>query len=269
MTFIDHLEALRWHIMRMAIAIVVFAFLIFIYRDWIFDNVIQAPARANFFSYHFLCSLSHTLHIGQALCMQPIDIKFQYTTVGGPFNTALNMAMIGGIVAAFPYLMWELWSFIKPALSSKEIKYARGSIFWVSLCFFTGVAFGYYLLAPFTFNFLANFTLGTAGINDYKPTIEDFSDTLTNLLLLCGVAFELPVILFVLAKIGIVSASFLKKNFKYAVVIILVVAGIITPSPDWISQLIVALPIFILYGISIFVVSRVDNEKKKEEAEWS
>jgi sec-independent protein translocase protein TatC len=269
MSFVDHLEALRWHIVRAAIAILLAGVTIFIFIDWIFDNVIQAPARKDFVSYAALCNFGHWLHIGDALCMPPIDIKFQFTTVTGPFSTAVNISIIGGIIVAFPYLFWELWRFIKPALSPKEVKYARGSIFWVSLCFFAGAAFAYYLLAPFTFNFLASFHLGTQGLNEYKPTLEDFTDTLSNLVLGCAIAFELPVLAYVLAKIGIISSSFLTKYFKYAVVVILVLAAVITPSPDWTSQFIVAIPLFLLYGISIFLTARVDKKRAKKDKEWS
>ena len=177
--------------------------------------------------------------------------------------------MIGAVIVAFPYIFWELWRFIKPALSAKEKKYARGSIFWVSLCFFAGAAFGYYLLAPFTFNFLASFTLGTSGAIQYKPTINDYIDSLTNLILGCGIAFELPILAFVLAKIGLITAKLLKKYSKYAFVVILLVAAIITPSPDITSQIIVALPLLFLYWISIQLVAVVDRKKAKEEKEWS
>jgi sec-independent protein translocase protein TatC len=269
MSFMDHLEALRWHIVRSALAIVIAAIGIFVFIDWIFDNIIQAPARKDFISYTGLCNLSHKLHLGDALCMPPIDIKFQFTTVSGPFTTAINVSMIGGIIVASPYIFWELWKFIKPALSPKEIKYSRGSIFWVSFCFFCGIAFGYFLLAPFTFNFLAGFTLGNHNLNEYRPTLEDYTDTLTNLLLGCGIAFELPILAYVLAKIGIITSAFLKKYFKYAVIVILIVAAVITPSPDWTSQFIVAVPLFLLYGISIWLTARVDAKKAKEEKEWS
>jgi len=269
MSFIDHLEALRWHIVRAALAILLAAVGIFVFIDYVFDHIIMGPAQSDFVSYKALCSFSHWLHIGDALCMPPVVINFQINTVTGSFSTAINIAIIGGIIVAFPYLFWELWRFIKPALSPKEVKYARGSIFWVSLCFFAGAAFGYYILAPFTFNFLATFKLGIKNLTDYKPTVEDFTDTLTNLVLGCAIAFELPILAYVLAKIGIISASFLKKYFKYAVVIILIVAAVITPSPDWTSQFIVAIPLFILYGISIFLAARVDKKKAAEEKEWS
>ena len=269
MSFIDHLEALRWHLVRAVIVWLVAAIGIFVYIDWIFDNVIYAPARSSFITYSALCDLGHKLHLGQSLCMPPVNIPLQGNTISGPFMSALSISMIGAIIIAFPYLFWELWKFIKPALSPKEIKYSRGSIFWVSICFFTGAAFGYFLLAPFTFNFLANFTLGTIGAYKYMPTLDDYIDTLNQIILGCGIAFELPVLAYVLAKIGIISASFLKKYRKYAFVIILILAAVITPSPDWTSQVIVAIPLLGLYEISVMIAARVDKQKAKAEKEWS
>ena len=201
--------------------------------------------------------------------MPPVKIAFQVNEVNGTFTSAINIALIGGVIVAFPYIFWELWRFVKPALSTKEKKYARGSIFWVSLCFFSGAAFGYYLLAPFTFNFLASFTLGKSGAIQYRPTINDYIDSLTNLILGCGIAFELPILAYVLAKIGLITAKFLKTYRKYAFIIILFIAAIITPSPDMTSQIIVSAPLLLLYEISVFLVSRVDKKKAKEEKEWS
>jgi len=269
MSFIDHLEALRWHLVRAVIVWLVAAIAIFINIDWIFDNIIYAPARSTFITYSTLCDIGHKLHLGQALCMPPVNIPLQGNTISGPFMSALSISMIGAIIIAFPYLFWELWKFIKPALSPKEIRYSRGSIFWVSICFFTGAAFGYFLLAPFTFNFLANFTLGTIGAYKYMPTLDDYIDTLNQIILGCGIAFELPVLAYVLAKIGIISASFLKKYRKYAFVIILILAAVITPSPDWTSQVIVAIPLLGLYEISVMIAARVDKQKAKAEKEWS
>ena len=269
MSFIDHLEALRWHIMRAAVVWLIAAIVIFFYIDWIFDHVIFAPAQSDFVAYTSLCDLSHYLHIGDALCMPPINIKLQGNTVSGPFMSALSISMVGGLIVAFPYLFWELWKFIKPALSTRELKYAKGSIFWISLCFFTGAAFGYFILAPFTFNFLANFTLGTRGAYSYLPTLDDYIDTLNNIILGCGLSFELPVLAYVLAKIGLISADFLRKYRKYAFVIILIVAAIITPSPDWTSQIIVAVPLLLLYEISVLIAARIDKENEKKEKEWS
>jgi sec-independent protein translocase protein TatC len=269
MTFFDHIEELRWHIVRSVIVWLVAAISIFIYRNFIFDGIILAPTKSNFVSYGALCRFSHWLHLGEAFCMPPINIDFQYNTVTGPFSSAITIALVGGIIIAFPFIFWELWRFVKPALSPKEKKYARGSIFWVSLCFFTGAAFAYYLLAPFTFNFLAGFTMGISQSIKYTPTINDYVETLTNLILGCALAFQLPILAFVLAKIGLVTGTMLRKYFKFAFVIILVVAAIITPSPDWTSQFLVAIPLLLLYWISIILASRVEKQKAKEEKEWS
>ena len=269
MSFMDHVEALRWHLMRGVIVWLAAAIGIFVFIDWIFDNVIYAPARPSFVTYSLLCNWSHKLGLGDALCMPPVKIPLQGNTASEPFMSAINIAMVGGIIVAFPYLFWELWRFIKPALSPKEVRYARGSILWVSLCFFIGAAFGYFLLAPFTFNFLANFTLGTVGAYKYMPTLDDYIDTLNNIILGCGIAFELPVLAYVLGKIGLITAGFLKRYRKYAFVIILIIAAIITPSPDWSSQTIVALPLLLLYEISVVIVARIDKQKAREEKEWS
>ena len=269
MTFMDHLEALRWHIMRSVIVWLAAAIAIFVFIDWVYDNIILAPTSEKFITYGALCRFGNWLGIGDGLCMPPVKIDFQVNEVNGTFTSAINIAMVGAVIVAFPYIFYELWRFVKPALSTKEKKYARGSIFWVSLCFFIGAAFGYYLLAPFTFNFLASFTLGKSGAILYRPTINDYIDSLTNLILGCGIAFELPILAFVLAKIGLITASFLKRYSKYAFVIILLIAAVITPSPDMTSQIIVALPLLLLYWISILLVSKVDKQKAKEEKEWS
>ncbi len=270
MTFFDHIEELRWHIMRSILAWLVAAIAIFVYIDWIYDNIILAPANEKFVTYGALCRFGQWLHLGDGFCMPPVKIDFQVTTVNGTFTSAISIAMIGGLIAAFPYIFWEIWRFIKPALSPKERKYGRGSIFWVSLCFFTGAAFGYYLLAPFTFNFLASFTLGKNSMIQYRPAIDDYIDSLTNLMLGCGIAFELPVLSYVLAKIGLITGSVLRQYFKFAFVVILIVAAVITPSPDWTSQFLVAIPLLLLYWISIILTTRVEKQRlKDEEKDWS
>lgn len=267
MNFFDHIEDLRWHLVRSIAAWLIAVIVIFVYIDFVYDNIILAPARETFFTYGALCRLGEWLHLGTSLCMPPVKIDFQITTVNGTFTSAINIAMIGGFVAAFPYIFWELWRFIKPALSSKEKKYGRKSIWWISFFFFSGALFGYYLLAPFTFNFLAGFTLGKTGMIQYRPSVNDYIDSLTNLILGCGIAFELPVICFVLAKMGIVTGTLLKKYFKYAFVIILIVAAIITPSPDWTSQFLVAIPLLILYWISILLASHVEKQRARDNSE--
>ena len=268
MTFIDHLEELRWHLVRSVAVWLTLSIVIFIFRDWVFDNIILAPRSTNFVSYRYLCNFSHFIGIGKALCMPPITMQLQGTTVNGPFVAALNISMIGGFIAAFPYIFYEIWKFVKPALNKKELSYGGVSIFWVSFCLLLGASFGYYILAPFTFNFLANFHLGTTNAYEYKPTLDDYIGTLTNLLLGCGLAFELPVLAVVFAKLGLINAKFLSVYRRYAYVIILIVAAILTPSPDWISQAIVASPLLLLFEISILLVKRIDNQKVQDEKQW-
>lgn len=268
MTFVEHLEELRWHLVRSVVVWMVATIVIFIYRDWVYDNVIFALAQKDFVSYTMLCNLSHNLHLGDALCMEPVSFSLLGDKVSGPFMSALSIAIVGGLIVSIPFIFWELWRFIKPALSAKEIKHSRGAIFWTSLCFFLGASFGYFLLAPFTFNFLATFKLGTTASYTYMPTLGDYIDTITNIVLGCGLAFELPILALVLGKIGLISANFLRTYRKYAIVIILIAAAVITPSPDWTSQTIVALPLFLLYEISIFLVARVDKKRAIEEKQW-
>lgn len=270
MSFIDHLEELRWHIMRSVLAILICAIVFFIYIDWIFDNIIAGPIQNDFITYKLLCQLSHQLHIGDALCMPPIKVTMQTTAFGGQFISSISIALVGGFICAFPYIFWELWRFIKPALSPKELKHSRGIIFWISFFFFLGAAFGYFLLGPFTFNFLTNYKIGMAQLIETKPTLNDYIENLTDLIIGCGIAFELPVLSYALTKIGLITPNFLREYRKYAVVSILVVAAVITPSPDWMSQMIVFVPLFILYELSIIVSAKAFKyDKEEEEKEWS
>ncbi len=272
MSFIDHLEALRWHIIRSVIAIIVLAAVIFVYRDWIFDNVIAGPINPDFVSYSALCNFSHFIHAGNALCLQAVHVEMQTTTYGGQFLSSITIALSGGLFAAFPYIFWEFWLFVKPALKPKELKSTRFIIFWVSFFFFLGGAFGYFILGPFTFNFLGTFTLGSKGMLTTRPTLTDYLDNLTNIILGCGLAFELPVLASVLTRIGLLTPQILKQSRKYAIVVILIVAAIITPSPDWISQMIVFTPLFLLYQLSILVskrdFKRMQQDEKEESKEW-
>jgi sec-independent protein translocase protein TatC len=217
-----------------------------------------------------MCKLSHWLHLGDTLCMPPINVKMQTTEFSSQFMSSITIAFVGGFIAAFPYVFWELWRFIRPALKPTELKSTRGSIFYVSLFFFTGAAFGYFLLGPFTFNFLANYTIGTSHILETKPTLNDYLENLVDIIIGCGLAFELPVLSYVLTKIGLITPDFLTAYRKYAIVVILVIAAVITPSPDWTSQMLVFIPLFFLYQLSIAVSKRAYKEmKKKDEEEWS
>ena len=265
MSFIDHLEILRWHIVRSVIAILTSAILFFIYIDEIFDTVIMGPTRNDFISYRAFCKLSHLLGMGDSLCMPPMKLSLQVTSISGTFMSSITIAVVGGLLVALPYVFFEIWKFIKPALKPSELKYTRGIIFWVSMFFFMGAAFGYFMLAPFTFNFLSNYTIGDIGVIDYRPTLADYLDSLIDITLGAGIAFELPMATWLLSKLGIITPTFLKTYRKYAYVALLVVAAVITPSPDWGSQLIVVVPLVLLYEISILIAARV---KKKQDAEW-
>lgn len=269
MSFVDHLEALRWHIVRSLVAILIFAIAIFIKIDWVFDRVISGPLQSDFITYKLLCEFSHWLRLGDALCMPPINVKMQAIGFSSQFMSSISIAFFGGFIAAFPYIFWEFWLFVKPALSPAEKRSTRGSIFYVSFFFFFGAAFGYFLLGPFTFNFLANYTIGTEHILETRPTLSDYLENLINLVVGCGIAFQLPVVSYVLTKMGLITPAFLREYRKYAVVVILIVAAVITPSPDWTSQMLVFVPLFLLYQFSILVSRRAMIEEEKKEKEWS
>ena len=253
MTFIDHLEVLRGTIVRSLISVLILSLVIFLNRNFVMDQVITGPINPDFISYRAFCSLSHFLHLGNSLCMPPVNVVMQSTTFGGQFLNSISMSFIGGFILSFPIIFYQFWAFIKPALKDNELKNTRFIIFWISLFFFTGVLFGYFVLAPFTFNFLASFQLGTKGIITTIPTFADYIDNFTNLILGCGIAFELPIFVFLLTKIGIITPEFLSTTRKYAVVIILFISAFITPSPDWYSLIIVFIPLYTLFEISILV----------------
>lgn len=269
MTFIDHLEELRWHIVRSLLAIIVAAVVIFLKMDWFFDTIILGPIRKDFVSYTGLCDFSHWIGIGDSLCMPAVNVPLQATTFGSQFISSITIAFVGGFILAFPYIFWEVWRFIKPALTPKELKNTRGSIIFVSFFFFTGAAFGYFLLAPFTFSFLANYQLGTTSILETRPMLSDYIDNLIDITIGSALSFQLPVVAFVLTKIGLITPSFLRTYRKYAFVVILVVAAVITPSPDWMSQMIVCVPLILLYELSIIISNRVyvAAEKRMRESD--
>ena len=262
--FVDHLEALRWHLVRMAIALFICSIVAFIYIGEIFDKIILAPTHKDFPSYIWLCKLGEILHI-KNLCLEDVKMSFQNTQLSGQFMMSFSAAFLFGFIISFPYLMWELWRFIRPALTARELKNSTGIIFWVSLLFFLGVLFGYYIITPYTVNFFANYTLSNQFQNIIK--IDDYLDSVMGLALGTGLVFELPVVVFFLSKVGILTPDFMRTYRKYALVIILVVAAVITP-PDVFSQVIVTIPLWILYEVSIFLSAKVYKEKLRKEKEF-
>jgi len=267
MTFIDHLEELRWHVIRSVIAVLIGAVAVFIYSDFVVNDILFAPTRSDFISARWLCSLGQNIGIGDTLCFKQVEAKFLENTMTGQFIASFTLAFIGGFILAFPYIFWEFWKFVRPALSEKELKKTRGVIFWVSLLFFTGVLFGYFILTPFMVNFYFNYKL--------SPQIQimpSFSDYLENLIYTTagvGVLFQMPLLVMVLARIGVVTGRFLRKYRRHAFVIILIAAAIITPTTDPFSLTIVTIPLYLLFEASIIIASRINKRQEKEIKEWS
>ena len=268
MTFVDHLEELRWHITRSLIAVIVGGIVVFINIDWVFDNIITGPLQPDFLSYTALCDFGRWLKLGNSLCLTPPKVELQTTAFGSEFMSSITISFMSGFILAFPYIFWEIWRFIKPALSPRELKSTRGAIIWVSFFFFAGTAFGYYLLAPFTFSFLSNYTIGTSAVLVARPTLADYLENLVDIIIGAALAFQLPIISSVLTKIGIITPAFLKTYRKYAYVGILIISAIITPSPDWMSQMIVFVPLAILYEFSVLSQTASIRPRQKKMKEW-
>lgn len=262
MSFIEHLDELRGHLFKSAVAVALGAILMAVYNSFIVKKILMGPTHADFPTYGYLCRLSQRLGLGKKLCMTQINVKMQSTAVAGQFDVYFNIILIGGFILAFPYVFWQFWKFTKPALKPKELKNTRGVIFWVSLLFFTGVFFGYFIIAPYTINFFANFSIDDNIQNIW--TIASYFNTIVPLILGAGLAFQLPLVMYFLAKVGIVSASYLRRVRKYAILVMLIVAGIITP-PDMLSQIVCTLPLMLLYEISIFLCVKVEKRQKKDE----
>ncbi len=261
MAFVDHIEALRWHVIRSAIAIIISAIIIFFNIEWIFDRIILGPAHPDFISYQILCKFGHLIHV-DALCLDKINMEFQNTELSGQFMMSFSVSFMIGFIVAFPYIFWEFWRFVKPALRPEELKFARGIVFWTSLLFFFGVAFAYYIIAPFTINFFANYQLSPSFKNII--TMSNYYDTMSDLILGMGLVFELPVVVFFLSRIGLLTPELMRAKRNYAVLIIFVLAAVITP-PDWFSIWIVAIPLIMLYEAGIRISERAIRQRAKKE----
>jgi sec-independent protein translocase protein TatC len=262
MSFIGHLEELRWHVIRAVGSILVFAIIAYIYIKEIYRYVILAPAKPDFWTYKMMCKLSVIVGY-EDLCIKSLDFKIQSIGVGDQFTMGLTSSIIVGLIFAFPYAFWEIWRFIKPGLKASERKSARGAVFYVTLLFFSGVLFGYFVVTPLAINFLANYKLDESIANEFN--ISSYISTVATLTLACGIAFQLPIVVFVLSKVGILTPSFMREYRKHAMIVILIVAAVITPSPDIYSQILVAIPLLMLYEISIFVSAKIAREKLREE----
>ncbi|HTN18278.1 MAG TPA: twin-arginine translocase subunit TatC [Chitinophagaceae bacterium] len=259
MTLMDHVEDLRWHIIRSVAVVIVASIIVFFNIEWIFHNILLGPSRADFISYKALCTLGMMIHT-DALCFGSFEIAFQNTELSGQFMMSFSVSLIIGFIVSFPYVAWELWSFIKPALTTKEIARARGLVFSMSLLFFTGVLFAYFVIVPFTIQFFATYQLSPQFKNII--TISNYYDTLSDLVLGMGIVFELPVAVYFLSRVGFLTPEIMKKYYKFAILIIMLLAAVITP-PDWLSIWLVAIPLGLLYQLSIGISGRVQRSAKQ------
>ncbi len=260
MSFLDHLEELRWHIIRSFASIIVFAVLAFVFKSFVFDVVILGPSRPDFFTNRFLCSLSATLNM-PVLCINQVQLKFQNINMSGQFTMHIWIAFVAGAIVSFPSIFWEFWRFVKPALYENEVKHSRGAIFAASMLFSLGILFAYYLIAPLSVYFLGNYQVSESVENIIN--FGSYVSTISSIVLASGVMFELPVFIYFLSKVGLVTSSFLKKYRRHAIVVVLALAAIITP-PDVISQIMVCLPLIVLYEAGIIIAKRVEKKKKLE-----
>ena len=261
MSFLDHLEALRWHLIRSAIVIVVVGVVWFIFPEILFDKIILGPLNPDFISYRAFCKFSHWSGAGDAMCISIKSVNdLQNLAVGGVFITHIWISFIAGVIVCIPYVLWEFWRFVKPALKDKELKVARGFVFYASSLFFTGILFSYFLVTPLSVNFLLNYHI--SNFIKTTPTLDNYISFVSTMVFAIGLVFELPVLVYLLTKIGLITPNFMRKYRKHAIVVILIVAAIITPSPDVSSQLLVAFPLYILYELSIFVSKNVERKRK-------
>jgi sec-independent protein translocase protein TatC len=271
MSFLEHLEELRWHIIRSILAIVILMIVAFIFKNIIFDYVILAPKKPDFITARILCKLGQWvydhLNFGNPgmLCINQKVVNLINIKMAGQLTTHITVAIVTGLILAFPVIINEFWRFFKPALHSNEAKYARGAVLATSLLFFIGVLFGYFALAPLSIHFLSSYEISSDVVNQIY--IRSYIGTLTSICLATGLVFELPIIAFFLTKVGIITPGFMRKYRKHSIVVIFIVAAIITP-PDVFSQMLVSIPLLILYEVSILISVRVVKNKEKAHSEF-
>lgn len=261
MSFLDHLEELRGHLIKSTLAILAFATIAFISKEIVFKHILFAPTKINFVTYKGLCHLSKVLGMDESLCIEMMPFEIQSRTLAGQFSAHIWVSITFGFIIAFPFVIYQFWKFVSPGLHNNERKTSRGFIFAASFLFFTGVLFGYYIICPLSINFLGNYSVDNTIHNDFD--LDSYIGLVRACTLASGLIFELPIIIYFLTKIGLVTPDFLKKQRKIALVIILIISAVITP-PDLASQVIVAIPVLILYEISIVISKRVlKNQLKK------
>jgi sec-independent protein translocase protein TatC len=263
MSFLDHLEELRWHIIRSLVAVVVFTIVAFVEVKWIFNNIILAPAKADFWTWRMLCKLGQTFS-SEDLCIQDIPLELQSRFMTGQFTITIIAAFVIGLVFSFPYIVWEIWRFIKPGLRKSERNSSTGVVAAVSSLFAAGISFGYYFIAPLMVYIMVNYKISDMITNQFD--ITSYVSTFVALVFGSGLLFQLPVVIYFLSKFGLVTPAFLRRYRKHSVIIILIIAAIITP-PDPLSQTLISIPLYLLFEISILISARVQKQKLKEEEE--
>ncbi len=265
MSFLDHLEELRWHLIRSTLAVVIIGFVAFLMKDFIFDTIIFGPKKPDFPTYGLFCKLSKMIGFSEAFCNTEPLFRVQSRVMAGQFSAHIWTSIWAGFIIGFPYILYELWKFISPGLYEKERKYSKGFIFTASLLFFMGVLFGYYVVAPLSINFLGGYTVSEEVFNDID--LASYISTIRASVIACGLIFELPIIIFFLTKVGLVTPEILKKYRKIALVLVLILSAVITP-PDVASQIIVAVPVLILYQVSIYISKVVLKREAKKQRKY-
>lgn len=264
MSFFDHLEALRWHLIRAAIAVFVFFILAFWKYSWIYQHIIMGPMNPNFWSFRMMCSLSRLLHM-DGFCIDHINAQIINTEVAGQFLLQINSSFMIGIILGIPYILWEIWKFIKPALLEKERKAASGFVFYASILFIIGILFGYYILVPESIAFLAGYSVGPQIHNMF--TISSYLSIVGTITLLTGILFELPIFIYILASIGILTGTFMRRTRRYAIIIIMIVGAIVSPSPDILTTTLATVPLLVLYEVGILIAAVVEKRRLKKHEE--
>ncbi len=259
MSFLQHLEVLRWHLLRIVVVIFVLSGLAFFFKNIVFDEVVLAPIFDHFITYIYFCKFSFFLNFGDKLCFDAMEFQLINISMAGQFTMHIIVSLFAGIIASFPYILFEVWRFIKPALKNKEQGFATGLVFWGSFLFLSGVAFGYFLITPLSVQFLGGYTV--SGMVKNQINLNSYISTVTSITLACGIIFQLPIVIYFLSKIGLVTPKILKTYRRHSIVVVLILAAVITP-PDVLSQILVAMPLFVLYEISI-VISRIVNKHNK------
>lgn len=260
MTFWEHLDELRSTLIWSVVAIVVCAIIAFIYKEILFDHIILAPKEKSFITYRLLCKLAGAVSM-PSLCIDPSTFQIININLAGQFMSHMTISMVAGLIVAMPFVVWRFWRFIKPGLTDQEVKHTRGGVFIISLLFLTGILFSYFIVVPLMVNFLGGYQVSDMVTN--QIALSSYTGSITMMTLLMGLLFELPIVLIFLTKAGIITPAYLKKYRKHTLIAILIVSGVITPSPDIFSQLIVAIPLYLLFEFSVVISSRIYARKQK------